>query len=196
MGIIYDAHPRAIENGAIASNILDRHQQVQEFIINQLVFSHQSRDHCLMTRTDGNGQLPLHRALRSNVRLGSIKLLVKGNTPAVQSPDNSGSLPLHVACAHHDSVSVVQFLIGLDTTTLDVVDHDNNTALHYACRGAKYETITLLLDQYDAVSVSKRNAQKKLPIDLLWESNEVEDRESVEYHTRRASSGFRRLTLR
>ena len=26
-----------------------------------------------------------------------------------------------------------------------------------------------------------RNSQKKLPIDLLWESNAVEDRESVEY---------------
>ena len=65
--------------------------------------------------------------------------------------------------------------------TLDSVDQYNNTALHYACRGAKHETITLLLKKYDAVSVSKRNAQKKLPIDLLWESNEVLDRESVEY---------------
>jgi len=72
-------------------------------------------------------------------------------------------------------------LIGLDATTLDAVDHDNNTALHYACRGAKYETITLLLEEYDTVSVSKRNAQKKLPVELLWESNNVEDRERVEY---------------
>ena len=119
--------------------------------------------------------------LQSNATLGSIKLIVKGNPPAVQSPDNSGSLPLHIACAHHDSPSVVQYLIGLDTVTLDAVDHYNNTALHYACRGAKHETITLLMDKYDAVSVSKRNAQKKLPIDLLWESNEVLDRESVEY---------------
>ena len=48
-----------------------------------------------------------------------------------------------------------------------------NTALHYACRGAKYDIISLLLDKFDAVSVSKRNAYKKLPIDLLWESNAV-----------------------
>eukprot|EP00984_Skeletonema_dohrnii_P010322 scaffold4008_cov85-Skeletonema_dohrnii-CCMP3373.AAC.2 len=61
-----------------------------------------------MTTPDGNGQLPLHTALQSNVRLGSIKLLVKGNPPALQSTDNSGSLPLHIACAHHDSASVVQ----------------------------------------------------------------------------------------
>ena len=45
-----------------------------------------------------------------------------------------------------------------------------------------YETIALLLEKYDAVSVSKRNAHKKLPIDHLWESNEeVLDRKSVEY---------------
>ena len=34
---------------------------------------------------------------------------------------------------------------------------------------------------YDAVSVSKWNAHGKLPIDLLWESNLVEDRGSIEY---------------
>ena len=71
MGVIYDAHPEAIENEAIVSNILDRHPQVQEFIINnQLVYSHQSRDHRLMTTPDGNGQLPLHKKLQNNARLG------------------------------------------------------------------------------------------------------------------------------
>ena len=61
------------------------------------------------------------------------------------------------------------------------MDRDGNTALHYACRGAKYDTIALLLEKYDAVSVSKRNANGKLPIDLLWDCNEVLDRDSVEY---------------
>eukprot|EP00985_Skeletonema_marinoi_P025805 scaffold19308_cov75-Skeletonema_marinoi.AAC.1 len=156
---------------AMYSNIYDRHtvatrvQEVQVFVTRQLAYSRLAKDHRLMTTPDGNGQLPLHTALQSNATLGSIKLLVKGNPPAVQSPDNNGSLPLHIAY----------------TVTLDAVDHSNNTALNYACRGAKHETITLLMDKYDAVSVSKRNAQKKLPIDLLWESNEVLDRESVEY---------------
>ena len=45
---------------------------------------------------------------------------------------------------------------------------------------AKYNTIALLL-KCEAASVSQRNAHGKLPIDLLWESNEVSDRESVEY---------------
>ena len=106
---------------------------------------------------------------------------MNGNPDAVQSPDNSGALPLHIACQHHDSASVVQYLLCLDEAVLEIVDRQWNTALHYACRGAKYETIALLLEKYDAVSVSKRNADDKLPIDLLWESSEVSDRKSLEY---------------
>ena len=134
-----------------------------------------------MTTPDENGQLPLHTALQNNVRLGSIKLLVKGNPSAVRVVDSSGVWPLHLACQHHDSASVIQYLIGLAATTLRAVDFGNNTALHYACCGAKCDTIALLLEKYDAISVSKRNAHKQLPIDLLWESNEVIDRESIEY---------------
>ncbi len=90
---------------------------------------------------------------------------------------------MHIACEHQDSISVVEYLVGLDTSALAAADNEGNTALHYACRSARYEIITLLLGKYDAVSVSKRNGHKKLPIDLLWESNEVEERgrESIEY---------------
>ena len=134
-----------------------------------------------MMTPDDNGQLPLHKALRNNVRLGSIKLLVKGNPSALRYSDDSDAKPLHIACQHHDSASVVQYLLELDTRTLRFVDIDNNTALHYACRGAKHGNIGLLLETYNAVSVSKRNAHDKLPIHLLWESKEVSDRESLEY---------------
>ena len=64
---------------------------------------------------------------------------------------------------------LIQYLLRLDAATLRAVDDEDNTALHYACSGAKYDTIALLLKKYDAVSISKRNAQKKLPIDLIWE---------------------------
>ncbi len=36
------------------------------------------------------------------------------------------------------------------------------------------------MDEYDAASVSKRNVDKKLPVDLLWESIVVEDGEGIE----------------
>jgi len=61
------------------------------------------------------------------------------------------------------------------------MDREGNTALHLACHRARYEVIVTLLETYDAASVSKRNAQKKLPIDLLFESSLVPDRESVDY---------------
>eukprot|EP00984_Skeletonema_dohrnii_P023419 scaffold12513_cov103-Skeletonema_dohrnii-CCMP3373.AAC.6 len=178
---LYDAHPEAIEDNAIASEVQRFHQKIQTIINNRLEFARQASDHRAMSTRDDFGQLQLHFALQIKSCLGSIKLMVKGNPAALQSPDNSGALPLHVACQHHDSPRVVQYLVELDTTTLDSVDGNGNTALHYACRGAKYETIAMLLENYDAVSVSKRNAHKKLPIDLLWESNEVQDRETIEY---------------
>jgi hypothetical protein len=178
---IYDAYPEAIEDDRIASDINEFHQQVQTFINGELVYARQAKDLRLMTTPDDSGQLPLHTAIQNNVSLGSIKLLVKGNPLAAQSLDISSRLPLHVACEHHASPSVVQYLVGLDISTLSSVDSEGNTALHFACRGAKYDTIAMFLDKYDAASVSKRNSQKKLPIDLLWESNEVLDRESIEY---------------
>ena len=178
---IYDAHPEAIEDNRIASYVPDVDPPVRAFINSQLFYARQAKDHHQMTTPDSNGQLPLHTALQNNVRLGSIKLLVKGNTHAVQSPDNRGALPLHIACQLHESASVIQYLVGLDATTLDAVDREGNTALHLACHCARHHIIAMLLEKYDAVSVSKRNAQKKLPIYLLWESNLVPDRESVEY---------------
>eukprot|EP00986_Skeletonema_menzelii_P009110 scaffold4056_cov127-Skeletonema_menzelii.AAC.2 len=181
IAVIFDEHPEDIEDNNIISNIHSFHQNVQPFINSQFVYSRQAKDRRLMTTPDSNGYLPLHRALQNNVRLGSIKLLVEGNPSALRLLENNFVLPLHIACQHHNSAGVVKYLLSLDETVLGEEDRHWNTALHYACRGAKYQTIALLLESFDAVSVSKRNANKKLPIDLLWESNAVEDRESVEY---------------
>ena len=178
---IYDAYPVAID-GMVASQVQHFCEDVQAFINNEFVYLRQVRDNRLVTIPDENGQLALHRALQNNVRLGSIKLLVLGNLLALLSPDNSGALPLHVACKHHDSTDVIRYLVGdTYTSTLEAVDTDGNSALHYVCCGARYEIIAMWLEKFDAVSVSKRNADEKLPIDLLWESDLVSDRESVEY---------------
>eukprot|EP00986_Skeletonema_menzelii_P017391 scaffold19231_cov69-Skeletonema_menzelii.AAC.1 len=64
--VIFDAHPQAIEDNSIASNIHRFHQQVQEFINGELVYARQAKDHRLITTPDENGQLPLHRALLNN----------------------------------------------------------------------------------------------------------------------------------
>ena len=178
--IIFDVHPEAIKHRKIAKTINRYHNEVKEFINAELAHTRQAKDRRLMTTPDDNGQLPLHTALQNNVRLGSIKLLVKGNPSALRTLENNFALPLHLACQHHDCASVVQYLLGLDNAALEIADRQGNTALHCACRGAKYDTIAMLLEKYDAASVSKRNSHDKLPIDLLWES-EASDRESVEY---------------
>ena len=179
--VIYDAHPEAIESNEIASDIPDYHHHVQAFLNGQLVYSRQAQDHHLMTTPDEKGQLPLHSVLRNKICLGSIKLLVNGNLSALRVTDNSGTIPLHVLCQHHESASVVDYLLDADSNTFDSVDREGNTALHYACRGAKYDTITLLLEKYDNAFVSAKNGQKKLPIDLLFGSDAVSDGESVEH---------------
>ncbi len=206
--ILYDAYPEAIERNEVTSNVGNFHREIQTFVNSQLIYAQQARDHSLMTTRDENGQLPLHRALRGNVTLGSIKLfvdengqlplheelqsnditlgsiklLVKGNPSAVQSPDNDGALPLHLATQRSESamsISIVKYLAGLDPTTLGAVDEQGNIALHYACHGAKHKMIALLTETYGAVS--KRNLRNERPIHLLLESNEVRDREGIEY---------------
>ena len=177
--LLYDAHPEAIEDNEITSNIERRvvPREIQTYINTQLTYALQARGRTLMNTPDVNGQLPLHRALCDNVTIGSIKLLVKGNRDAVQISDNSGSLPLHLASQHHESTKVVDYLAGLDSDTLTAVDTGGNTALHHACRGTKYDTISLLLEKYGAVSVSKTNGHNKLPIHLLLESGGTANRE-------------------
>ena len=178
---IYDAHPEGIHDSILVSEIQSYHLQIQAFIHGELRYACQAKDHSLMTTQDDKGRLPLHTAIHDNASLGSIKLLKKGNPAAVQSADSSGALPLHVACQHHDSTNVIEYLVELDPSTLDAVDRNGNTALHLACHYARYDIITLLLEKYGAVSVSKRNARDKFPIELLFESDAVLDRECIEY---------------
>jgi ankyrin repeat protein len=180
--MLYDAHPEAIERNEVKSKIDSFCTDVQTFINDQLSYARQARDQALMTTRDENGQLPLHRALHNKVALGSIKLLVKGNPSAACTFDIRGMIPLHVACQHHETPAVVEYLIGLDEVTLTTADREGNTALHHACIGANHAMIALLLDNYGSMFVSKRNAKKQLPIELLLENkNEVSDNESVEY---------------
>ncbi len=174
---LYDAYPEAIENDNLSSIINMFPEEIQAFINTQLTYARQARNTRQMNTPDVNGQVPLHRVLRDNVTLGSIKLLVKGNPLAIRTSDNSGALPLHVACQHHTSPKVVDYLVGLDPNTLTAVDREGNTALHLACHGAKHDTITLLLEKYGAVSVSQSNVCNKLPIHLLLESDAVSNRE-------------------
>ena len=175
--LLYDTHPEAIEDNIITQFSSRPPEEMQTFINTQLTYFRAARDRTFMS-TRVHGEFPLHSALCDNATLGSIKLLVQGDRDAVLYTDyEDDALPLHLAVQHHDSTKVVDYLIGLDPNTLTAVNWDGNTALHLACLCAKHDTIALLLEKYNAVSVSKTNVNNKLPIHLLFESNAVTDSE-------------------
>jgi ankyrin repeat protein len=173
------AHPKKMLKVIVSKNF---NMEVRRFLSEQFFYAIQAKNHHFLKKAGKSGWLPLHTALHDNkASLGSIKLLVKGYPSALRHGDSNGLIPLHVACEYHDSPMVVQCLIDHETSTLSYVDKDGNTAIHHACRGAKHETIALLLKRYHGVSISTRNLQEKLPIELLFESSKVVDRESVQY---------------
>lgn len=104
--VIYDAYPEAIESQVQMQRCK---QRVQSFIRSQLVYVSQARDHRLMTTPDDNAQLPLHKALRGNVRLGSIKLFVKGNPLAYILL----IIAVHYHCTSHVRITILLALLGI-----------------------------------------------------------------------------------
>jgi len=144
------------------------------FVEAQLVYAEQAQDMNTMTTLDHNGRLPLHHALKDNAPLGSIKLLVKGNTSAIRVPNNNMAFPLHVAC-EFSSGKVVKYLMNmLDDRMKNHLDANDDSILHYACRGGNCEVVKYLLHK-QSPHVSKRNADGKLPIQLFCEAGSSSD---------------------
>ena len=183
---LYDAYPEAIlARGVDGDTPLDLareegNQSVIEFLQTQLVYAEQSRNAAFMTTVDENGWLPLHRALKDDALLGSIKLLVRRNRAALQVADQNGVYPVHIACTF-SSAKVVKYLVELAGDTLNNVDANKDSPLHYACRGGSLSVLKYLLEA-NVPSVSERNNNNKLAIHLLLECGSVIlDRESMKY---------------
>ena len=187
--VLYDAYPEAIftsDSGRrtpldIARN-QPRNQPAIDFLQTQLLYARRAQDMTAMATVDDDGWLPLHRALKDDAPLGSIKLLVRANPAALQVADQNGVYPVHIAC-EFSSVKVVQYLVELAGDALNNVDAKNNSLFHYACRGGNLGIVKYLLEA-NMPSVSERNNNNKLAIHLLLECEENTldiDRESVEY---------------
>ena len=90
--VLYDGYPEAIwtcdGNGkapifmarASAKRNRRRISIVVDFLQLQLEYARRTQDSTIMTTLDENGWLPLHCALKNNVTLGSIKLLLRGTS--------------------------------------------------------------------------------------------------------------------
>ena len=182
--VLYDAYPEAIlardRDGDTPLDLAEGNQPAIEFLQTQLEYARQAQDMTAMTTVDDDGWLPLHRALKDDAPLGSIKLLVRGNPDALQVADRNGIYPVHIACKF-SSAKVVKYLVELVGDTLNNVDAKNNSPLHYACRGGNLCVIKYLLEA-NAPSVSERNNDNKLAIHLLFEyEKNILDRESMAY---------------
>ena len=181
--VLYNAYPEAIytrnANGRLVTDCA-KGMGVKFFLETQMSYALKAKDYAVMALQDGDGCLPLHHALRNNAPLGSIKLLVRGNPVALQTSDNRGKLPLHVGC-EFETLDVVRYLVEPFESCLNVCDSIKDYPLHYACRGGKLDTVRYLLTK-QIVPVSEKNANGKLPINLLWESCEQgASNESNEY---------------
>ena len=185
--VLYDAYPEAIlariDNGytPLDNARSSGNQPAIDFLQTQLVYAQQAQDMTAMTTIDDDGWLPLHRALKDDASLGSIKLLMRANPAAVQVADQNGVYPVHLAC-EFSSEKVVQYLVELaEDDTLNNVDANKDSPLHYACRGGNCNAVKYLLEA-NVPSVSDRNNDNKLAIHLLVEcGEETLDRESMAY---------------
>jgi len=100
--LLFNAYPEAIFEAVGEYTPLDlarekSHAAIINFLEAQLVYAEKSQDTNAMTTLDKNGRAILHRALKDNASLGSIKLLVKGSA-VLRMADYSMAFPLHIAC--------------------------------------------------------------------------------------------------
>jgi len=172
--VLYDAYPQALnardDNGDTPNYAVEK-RSVKIFLKAQVLYARKAQDLKVMTKMDNNGLLPLHKALRDNAPLGSIKLLVEGNLSALRTADSRMAFPLHLAC-EFSSVKVVRYLIEEhDGIPVSQLDTNKDSILHYACRGRNLGVIKYLMTNHSSlVSSVEENGNGELPIHLLCEA--------------------------
>ena len=188
--LIYDLYPEAIliRNGdqqlpidilikrldeahrhGYSDKNISRIQESISFLQTQMNYARKAQDRTYMRTLDVTGSLPVHTALRARAPLGSIKLLVKGNSDAINVPDGNGVHSLDIAC-EFSPLGVVKYLAEISPDRLSTCDVNKNYPLHHACRGGNCKVIEYLLDRpMSSASVSERNANDMLPIHLFCE---------------------------
>ena len=171
--LLFDAYPEAIlasdrnRYTPLERALDDNNSTIINFLQKQLEYAEKAQDVVALSALDENGWTPLHQALKKKASLGSIKLLIKGNTLAVHVPDTNMAFPLHIAC-QYSTIEVVQYLMDmLDERMKNHLDVNKDSILHYACRGGNCEVVKYLLYKQRSPHVAERNADEKLPIHLL-----------------------------
>ena len=161
--LLFDAYPAAIyvkeassRGGVTPVNLINVRNTTVDFLRRQ--------EDDISRFSQNDIAFPLHLAVKSNVTLGVLKLLVE-KLPQHEQYDDEGKTTLHLAC-EYGKIGIVQYLIQRSNEDLSTPDSDGNYPLHLACRGGHCDVVNYLLE-VNPVSVSTQNGDKKLPIELL-----------------------------
>ena len=183
--LVFNAYPEAIfirATGGTEQTPLDiarslHNRVVESFLETQLEFIRQARED---TVQDNEGNLPIHRALRSEYVpvVGTIKLMLASNPACTRMANNLEMIPLHIAC-QSGNLDIVKCLVEANEDSFQLHDMKGNTALHIACLAGKTDVITYILNKSDH-GVSMQNADGSLPIQLLLFHAKC-NRDSLEY---------------
>ena len=182
--VLFNAFPRGVTHSGLTRDM----RRQRRFCFTLRSFLHCNQVFALPYKKleEEYGPELLHMVMRDELSsIGAIKLLVEGNPAALQTPNKDGAVPLHLAIQSRRPSNVIKILINHDSdrNTIRIADSKGNTALHYACLDANHEIIALILENYGPLSVSKRNLEGKLPLQLLFETASVGDgdKETTKY---------------
>jgi ankyrin repeat protein len=165
--LVYDASPRTIhlqdEDGKTPLNYCVRYAgDIITFVEAQLEWERQAHE---QTEPDEEGQLPLHRFLRStDVSVGTTQLMLSANPESATSCDSTRCNPLHIA-SKFGLLDVAKLVLNCNEDCVKEVDLSQDLPLHVACREGNCGIINCILERSD-YGVPLRNKHGKLPFEL------------------------------
>jgi len=189
---LYDSFPEAIlvldADKKVPSQLVSQRRKkdrskVSTFFRDQYEYVTKMKDVGIMHSPDENGWLPLHHALKDNVSLGTIKLLLSKALVSVRVADDKLAFPIHIAC-EFSSIKVVKYLVEYDGIPIGQLDTNKDSILHYACRGGNLDVVKYLITNHSfLVASSEVNKKDELPIHMLCEAgkDKIDDCDSAEY---------------
>jgi ankyrin repeat protein len=110
----------------------------------------------LASRTDENGELPLHLLLRcgADVDVVAVKTLLTCHLKAIGTRDQQGDIPLHIALKHNCKPAVIETLLSHFPGSSVVADGDGHSPLFLALNhSAEDETSVSLIKYAPEVSI-------------------------------------------
>ncbi|KAL3318831.1 hypothetical protein Ciccas_002503 [Cichlidogyrus casuarinus] len=127
----------------------------------EYIFSDTMKDYFrnIQTRTDINGNSPIHQAAKTN-NLKITKILTDSGI-SINAKNDRDLTPLHVA-AYNGCIDVARFLMDREELIHNASDEDGNSPLHLACVSENLQIVETLVQnsrtKIDMVNLAKESA--------------------------------------